>query len=138
METASVVPDLEAPPPVQSTRSLRPHTFGLTKVCCDCRKPVAHWKIQHPRYGTEETDICALCFLYNSGWLVQERQARVEQVIKVIGLKRGKPLEYVLGEHGDRAWPLRLVQVHDADSVLGAITLHDRFEMMTHKPKKAS
>lgn len=129
--TASVIPD--AKPAVESTRSLRPHTFGLTKTCCVCSKAQAHWSVQHPRYGREAEDICALCFLYESGWLVRERQPRVDQVVKVIGLKRGTPLECVLGEHGDKSWPPRLAKVEDADSVLGAITLHDRFEVLSSR-----
>lgn len=133
MEQLAAIPSLEVRPTVQSTRVLRPHTFGVTKMCCTCHEAVAHWNITHPRYGTEATDICAPCFLYTSGWLVPERFTRVEQIIKVIGLKRGKALEYVLGEHGDKVWPPRLAKVADADSVLGAIVLHDRFEALTSR-----
>lgn len=132
MEPA-VIPEVNAKPTVQTTRVLRPHTFGVTKMCCVCGKPQAHWSVEHARYGTEKEDICALCFLYDSGWLVADRVQRVEQVSKVIGLKRGTPLEYVLGERGDKVWPPRLLKVEDADSVLGAITLHDRFEVLSSR-----
>lgn len=131
MEAASVIPDVK--PAVESTRTLRPHTFGLTKLCGVCSKPQAHWAVQHPRYGAEVMDICALCFLYESGWLVADRVQRVEQVSKVIGLKRGVALSYVLGEQGDKVWPPRLAKVEDADAVLGALTLHDRFEVLTSR-----
>lgn len=134
METTvpSVIP--EAPKPVVSTtRVLRPHVMGLTKTCCVCAKPQAHWTIEHARYGSEIEDICALCFLYESGWLVRERVQRVEQVAKAISLKRGATLEYVLTETGDKAWPPRLLKIADADAVLGAITLHDRFEGITNR-----
>jgi hypothetical protein len=75
-------------------------------------------------------DICALCFLYTSGWLVKERIRRVEQVAQVIGLKRNQSLQYVLDARGDKLWPPRLAVLKDADDVLGAITLHDRFEFV--------
>jgi hypothetical protein len=95
---------------------------------------VARWRFQHPRYGPEEVDLCSLCFLYKSGWLVAERVRRVEQVATVIGRKRereqARQLEFAMNPQGDRQWPPRLVNVKDADDVLGAITLHDRFEIV--------
>lgn len=113
-------------PAVETTRVLRPHAFGLNKTCCVCAQAQAHWSIQHARYGTALEDICALCFLYESGWLVRQREQRVEQVIKAIALKRGA----VLPQKGEQK---RLVLVTDADSVLGAIVLHDRFELVTRR-----
>ena len=100
--------------------------------CVVCAEPVARWRFKHPRYGSEEVDLCSLCFLYKSGWLVAERVRRVEQVAQVIGRRRGemaKQLEFAMNLQGDRQWPPRLVNVKDADDVLGAITLHDRFEI---------
>jgi hypothetical protein len=130
METTSIIPSVAERPTVASTRVLRPIPVGTNMNCVTCCQPVAHWRIKHARYGEEEASICALCFLYTSGWLVKERVRRVEQVAQVIELKRNQPLQYVLGERGDRLWPPRLVQVKDADDVLGALTLHDRFEMV--------
>lgn len=131
METSQpVIPSVPNLPPVQTTRGvLWPRPAGVNMNCVTCCQPVAHWRIKHARYGGE-ADICALCFLYTSGWLVKERVRRVEQVVQVIGLKRNQPLQYVVGEHGDKLWPPRLAILKDADDVLGAIALHDRFEFV--------
>lgn len=139
METPSqpVIPSVSELPPVQSTRVLRPHAVSVRATCVTCCQPVARWRIKHPRYGADEVDLCALCFLYTSGWLVKERVRRVEQVAQVIGLKRQRPLQYVLGENGDRLWPPRLSVVGDADDVLGAIALHDRFEFVISQRRPA-
>ena len=126
----TVIPSVSELPPVLTTRVLRPHSSGVKATCVTCCQPVARWRIKHPRYGGDETDICALCFIYTSGWLVRERVRRLEQVVQVIGLKRKQPLQCVLGEHGDKLWPPRLSVVGDADDVLGAIALHDRFEFV--------
>jgi hypothetical protein len=127
----SVIPSTAERPVVKTTRGvLWPHPVGATMTCVVCSHTRAHWRVKHARYGTSDADICALCFLYTSGWLVQERVRRVEQVAQAIGLKRQKPLEYVLGERGDKVWPPRLSTVKDADDVLGAIVLHDRFESL--------
>ena len=137
METPSqpVIPSLPELPTVASTRVLRPHSQGAKASCVTCCQPVARWRIKHPRYGSDEVDICALCFLYTSGWLVKERVRRVEQVVQAISLKRNRTLQYVLGVNGDKLWPPRLSAVSDADDVLGAIALHDRFEFVISKRK---
>jgi hypothetical protein len=131
-----VVESVESLPNVESTRVLKPHTFGLTKVCSACAQPVAHWHIRHPRYGVEDVDICALCFIYGSGWLVRERVRRLDMVIKAISLKRGKVLEQESGPNGDKSWPPKLVKVEDADSVLGAIVLYDRYEGLQRRSEQ--
>lgn len=130
----SVIPSAPERPTVKTTRGvLWPHPVGSNMNCVVCAQTCAHWRIRHERYGAADADICALCFLYTSGWLVRERVRRVEQVAQAIGLKRKKPLEFVLGEHGDRVWPPRLSTVKDADDVLGAIALHDRFEFVVSR-----
>lgn len=131
-----VIPSVESAP-VLSTRVLRPHPVGVTADCVTCHRPRAHWRVQHPRYGAEVVDVCALCFLYESGWLVPERVRRVTQVIQVIGLKRQKPLECAVGTRGDKMWPPRLEHIKDADDVLGAIVLHDRFEVVMNRQERS-
>lgn len=133
MNAEPVIPSVDERLPVHSTQALHPHPVGSSRHCIECSEAVAHWWINHPRYGAESVDICALCFLYTSGWLLRERVLRVDQVARVIGLKRQKLLEFVKGENGDRQWPPRLVHVKDADDVLGAITLHDRFESVMRR-----
>jgi len=123
METTPVVPDVAEKPKVTSTHALRPLGPTSNQHCVVCKQQTAHWSIMHARYGQE--NICALCFLYDSGWLDSpETKAAVSRVANVLGLKRGKVLERVEG---------RFVQVRDADDVLGAITLHERFESITRK-----
>ena len=121
--TAPVVPDVAAKPKVLNTHVLRPLGPTASFHCAVCKQPTAHWSITHARYGQE--NICALCFLYDSGWLDSpETKVAVARVTNVLGLKRGKPLERVEG---------RFIRVQDADDVLGAITLHERFESITRK-----
>lgn len=121
----SVIPDVleKSKPIVTSTTVLRPHHSGTSFHCVTCAKPVAHWSIRHQRYGGEAASICALCFLYTSGWLVEGRVRRVQMVTQALALRKGKVLEF---EKDSR--PPKLVHVSDADDVLGAITLHDRVE----------
>lgn len=124
MEATPVIPDAAAQierPRVTSTHALRPLGPVSNLLCTVCKEPCARWSIMHARYGQE--NICALCFLYDSGWLeAPESKAALQRVANVLGLKRGKSLERVEG---------RLTKVADADDVLGAITLHERFALLT-------
>lgn len=108
---------------VDSTRVLRP--LGPTVVTCSvCKEPRARWVIVHPRYGSDAS-ICSFCFLYDSGWLDRaEAKSAVTRLSNVIGLKRGKVLQMREG---------RLSRIEDANDVLGAVALHERFEFVTRR-----
>ncbi len=103
-------------PAVDSTFVLAPNR-AAPLVCYVCAHERARWRVRHARYGGTVQDLCALCFMYESGWLTPVNQARVARVSTALSLRRNKVLEHVNG---------RLVQSTDADDVLGAIVLHDR------------
>lgn len=123
MEPTPVIPDVAstAKPRVTSTRVLRP-LGPTTLTCVGCKKLTAKWFIVHPRYGQE--NICSLCFFYDSGWLeAPESKVSLERVANVIALRHGKSLAREDGK----------LTARDADDVLGAITLHERFSIITQR-----
>lgn len=108
-------------PIVLSTRCLTPAHHDTNYVCSQCQQPTAHWRVQHARYGDESQPICALCFLDTSGW-VEAHKEQFDLVVNAIGLRRKKALS--------RSATGGLTTHKDADDVLGAIVLHDRFALI--------
>lgn len=120
----------EAPPTqpaVTSTRCLKPTHAAVLLVCSGCNQPQAHWTVRHPRYGTEEQNICALCFFKTSGWADGNKE-RLRLVINALSMRAKSLIET------NNNLP---VQVKDADNILGAIALHERFEALGLHRKKA-
>jgi hypothetical protein len=107
-----------------STRCLTPAHRDTNYICVKCEQPTAHWRVFHARYGEESQPICALCFFKTSDWVGENRQ-RFDLVVKAVGLRRKVSLQR--DELGD------LVSGKDADDVLGAIVLHDRFQSLTQR-----
>lgn len=104
---------------IPTTRCLVPAYRDDVHICLKCQQPRAVWSVRHPLYGDEAQPICALCFIYTSGWF-EQNQTRLRLVVNAIGLRRNKALE--------RDATGRLVSSKDADDVLGAIVLHDRVD----------
>ena len=119
METAAA-PTESSAPVVTTTRCLKPTHAAVLLVCSGCNKPQAHWTVRHPRYGEEEQNICALCFFKTSGWADGNKE-RLRLVINAISMRSNSLVET------NNNLP---VHVKDADNILGAIALHERFEAL--------
>lgn len=103
-------------PPLTPT-GLRPTDATTFFHCSVCAQPVARWSILRTN-----KHICALCFFNTTDW-VREHWERFDAVIRAISFRRNQVIPRT--EKGG------LVEVKDADNVLGAIVLHDLFDKVT-------
>ena len=123
-----LVPVVEPPTSKASTLILKPLHQSVTEVCSSCAEKSAHWMVKHPSYGSASTPLCALCFFRNSGWMATGRE-QFEVVVAAIGKRRQTPMERdVMG---------MLVNLKDADDVLGAIVLNDRVASFQQRVRRS-